>query len=158
MGEIRFEEDADLATTPTASDEDLHKIADLAAEQVRLADEVEQAEKELKRLKRELQAIEMSSLPLAMEAVGLKEITLKDGSKVTIKEDLYASITQKKKDEAHEWLRENGFGDLIKEITREQVHPQTLKAFIREQVSQGRDIPLETFGIGFYQKAVIKKR
>lgn len=34
------------------------------------------------------------------------------------------------------------------------VHPQTLKAFVREQMAEGSDLPLETFGV--FQRRVAK--
>ena len=36
------------------------------------------------------------------------------------------------------------------------VHPQTLKALIKECLAQGKDIPMDTFGAGPVTKAVIK--
>jgi hypothetical protein len=39
---------------------------------------------------------------------------------------------------------------------KEGVHAQTLKAFIKEQMAKGVDVPLELFGAYPYSKAVIK--
>jgi len=40
---------------------------------------------------------------------------------------------------------------------KEAVHPSTLKAFVKEQIEKGSEIPSETFGIFIGQKTVIKK-
>ena len=45
----------------------------------------------------------------------------------------------------------------LEPIDKEQVHPQTLKAFVREQVESGKPFPLELFGAFLGQKATIKK-
>ena len=94
------------------------------------------------------------------------------------------SVPAEKKRDAYAWLRESGFGDLIKNTVaidfgrgeddnaealkeycqehgmtysdKEGVHAQTLKAFIKEQMAKGVDVPLELFGAYPYSKAVIK--
>lgn len=40
---------------------------------------------------------------------------------------------------------------------KESVHPQTLKAFVREQIESGEDIPLDLLGVHIGKKAVIKR-
>ena len=86
---------------------------------------------------------------------------------------------------AYKWLRDNGYGDLIKnEIAvpfgrgederandllktlvnngyepnqKTVVHPQTLKAFVKEQLESGKELPLDLLGAYAGQKTVIKK-
>jgi len=85
---------------------------------------------------------------------------------------------------AYEWLREHGYDDIIKNTVsvrfgrnedqlcetllnqlREQnypveqaqkIEPQTLKAWVREQVERGSEFPTELFGVYVGQKATIK--
>jgi hypothetical protein len=40
---------------------------------------------------------------------------------------------------------------------KEWVEPMTLKAFVREQVEKGTDLPYETFNIYIGQKSKIKR-
>ena len=40
---------------------------------------------------------------------------------------------------------------------KEWVEPMTLKAFVREQVEKGADLPLETFNVYIGQKSKITK-
>jgi hypothetical protein len=47
----------------------------------------------------------------------------------------YISAVASMREQLHETLRERGFGDLIKET----VHPQTLRAFVREQIEENDD-------------------
>ena len=100
---------------------------------------------------------------------------LESGEKITVKREYAASITAEKQGEAFRWLRENGHEGIIKhdlavnlkkgeeqEFTRlikvvdelgltytdkEFVHPQTLKSFVKEQISSGSNLPLETFSV-----------
>jgi hypothetical protein len=110
-------------------------------------------------------------------------MTLTNGLKVQVEELVSCAITAEKRAEAHEWLRQHGFGGLIKILVEvpfakgeeeraaalyaeladkdypveaeETVHPQTLKAFVREQLGEGAPLPLELFGIHPYSRAKI---
>ncbi len=122
-----------------------------------------------------LTKISTEDLPLLMTELQLKEITLDDGSKITVKSDLSCTITELKRDACLQWLTSHGFDGLIKthvvtsfgkgqhdsavsfaiktkteykNVTlKENVHPSTLKAFIKEQLEEGNTIPSDLFGI-----------
>ena len=133
--------------------------------------EVEQALKDTKEKARKLRE---ETIPSAMQELGLEQIVLSTGQKLTIKQEVYASIPKDRKHEAFAWLDEHGFSGLIKiEVVTEfargddmlaqnlakelavrglnveldqGIHSQTLKAFLKEQISSGAAIPLELFG------------
>lgn len=166
------------------SNEALRQIANLASRQRDLEQQVADAEHELKAVKESLRAVQEDLLPSAMAEAGVKSFELEDGSKITIKSDMTLSIPKEKKGEALRWLVDNGYGDLVKhEVSvgfgRGQeddaqklydfatsigysasdtvdVNSTTLKAFVKEQLSQGVDMPLELFGAFPYTKAIIK--
>lgn len=115
------------------------------------------------------------NIPAAMAELGLQSVQLSNGDKVSVVKTLFASISADARPEAHAWLREHGHGDLIKTEVKanfgrgeekkaakaaeairklgvdpsanESVHPQTLKAWVREQMAVGAPIPSELFGI-----------
>ena len=121
-----------------------------------------------------------------MHELGLESLTLKDGSAVKVKQLVQASIPVKHRETAFQWLRDRGHGDLIKnQISAEfgkgedksagefidnikslgyepkqkvWVEPMTLKAFVREQIAEGVDIPMETFGIFVGAETKISKK
>lgn len=161
------------------------EIAALAKLQLSLVAQQQELELELKGLSEKLRRVQEIDLPAAMQQAGVSEIKLPDGYKITVKEDVYASIPAENKDGAFEWLREHGFGDLIKNevavsfgkgeedqaasLLREldangwrnyqqktAVHPQTLKALVREQLAKGAEFPMDLFGAGPITKAIIK--
>ena len=135
---------------------------------------VEEAETTLKRTKEVARILREETIPSAMQELGIEKLELSTGQKITISQEVYASIPAASKDEAHHWLETNGFGGLIKvgvttqygkgerdEALKlfselqgrglsakfdESVHAQTLKAFLREQISSGNNVPLELFG------------
>lgn len=163
-------------TTETAGVH-LHEIAKLAERQIELENLVATKEEELKHAKDLLRQLSENDLPEALTATGLSEVTLANGRKVTVEMDYHAAIPKAKKQDAFSWLRDHGFEGIIKRsvsfafgrgddtladefleiVARkfpdvgykddETVHPQTLKAFVREQMQEGSDIPHDAFGI-----------
>lgn len=166
------------------SNESIKQIAVLAARQVDLGTQIEEMKKVLENLEQDLKQVAEVDLPAAMFEAGISSFTLENGTKVTTKEDIYASIPKGKESEAFTWLGDNGFGGIIKHVVsasfgkeedsraqefikaakelglepedKRAVHPSTLKAFIKEQLQQGTNLPLDLFGAFQIKKAVIK--
>jgi hypothetical protein len=110
-----------------------------------------------------------------MQELNISTLKLADGSAVEVKPVYGASISAEKKEEAFEWLRSNGLGDLIKnEVTvsfgrnednkaiayatlaqgqgfqpsqKLKVEPMTLKALVRERLESGKEMPTELFNV-----------
>lgn len=145
--------------------------------------EVERLEEELAAAKKEVTRLEMHELPRLMDEAEQLQITTKDGITVKMTEKIRASIPKASQAQAYHWLEENGHEELIKrqfviEFSRDEqawakkferdmarrvrplpctrketVAPQTLQKFIREQLEEGVDIPLNLFG-AFRQRFV----
>ena len=152
----------------------LDEMTTLARALVDAESAVEEAEKALKHTKEGARILREETIPSAMQELGIEKLELSTGQKITIAQEVYASIPASSKDEAHRWLEANGFGGLIKVGVTTQygkgerdealqlfselqvrglnakfdegVHAQTLKAFLREQISSGNNMPLELFG------------
>ena len=120
-----------------------------------------------------------------MEERGVRSIKMKDGQSVDIKPFYTGTITKEKQEAAFEWLRDNGYDDIIKnqvvvkfgraeddkassvqqelanqalDVDRNvKVEPMTLKGFIREMIESGKELPMETFGVFVGHKINIKK-
>lgn len=176
-----FEQDAGALTV---KDEDLGSIAALAKRAKILEKEIEDLDKTLSERKEQQRKLLEESIPNMLSELGMKDFTMSDGSKISVKPFYSASIPEEKRAQAYEWLRENGFDDIIKNTVsvrfgrnedalceallnqlREQnypveqaqkIEPQTLKAWVREQVERGSAFPTELFGVYVGQKATIK--
>ena len=177
-------EDAAIELTQVG-DKDLKAVADLVRQQLVLERRIEDLEDELKRTQQNLAKISQEILPEALAEHGLSELKMEDGSKITVSQFIQAHISKEKQDEAFDWLRDHDFDDLIKNVVslefgkgeddhardvmetltnrgywpqnKQSVHPSTLKAFVKEQVEKGAEIPSDLFGIFIGKKAVIKK-
>lgn len=147
--------------------------------------EVQSLDEQLKAAKKELLKLTDEELPASMAEVGLASFTLEDGSEVTVKPTYGASILVKNRPAAYEWLRENGYDDIIKNtiscdfgrgeddmasafqalaakegFVAEQntgIHSSTLRAFVKERVENGDEFPMDLFGAYVAQRAVIKR-
>lgn len=152
----------------------LNEMAEFAQALVAAESAVSDAENQLKILKENARILREETIPAAMHELGIQDLTLASGQRLTVKQDVYASIPPEYKEQAMEWLEDNGFAGLIKvgvqtdfgkgESARayelfselrerglpvqygQNVHPQTLKAFLREQIASGANVPLELFG------------
>ena len=147
----------------------------MLARKLKSSDEAikEQAD-ELKRVQETARVLREETIPSAMQELGLSELKLDTGEKLTIKQDVYASIPVAHRELVFDWLEKHDFDGLIKTtvisqfgrgeleaanemrdklraqgldaITKREVHHSTMKAFLREQISNGVDIPLDLFG------------
>jgi len=165
----------------TTKTKDIAKRCNELISQNKKVDEAEQA---LKDAKAEQSRLSEEVIPALMSEAGVSRIDLEDGSVVKVSPYYYAKIPEDKRADAFEWLRENNFGDLVKNnITvsfskgedskavqlkaeleskglvvdqKEDVHWQTLRGFVREQIEKNNNIPSDLFGLYISQKTSIK--
>ena len=167
-------------------DNDLDSLSKLIQRQLDLDVEIENIEETLKEIKREREVLSSETIPSKMQELGIDETTMKDGSKVTVKEAFHCKIPLEKIDEAHDYLRNNDIGDIIKNkvatsfgtgednmagdlvgyiestygITpevKESVHPSTLKATLKKRHEEGLTDPDDLFGIFIRPETKITK-
>ena len=124
-------------------------------------------------------------MPAMLAEIGIASFTLEDGSTVEVKQTYGASILVQNRPSAFEWLRDHHHDDIIKNTVlcqfgrgeddqasafsafaeskgfipqqKTEVHPQTLRAFVKERCEAGEEFPMELFGAWVGQRAVIKK-
>jgi hypothetical protein len=95
-----------------------------------------------------------ATLPPMFEDMGVPEMPLNEGFKVTVTDKLYCSIRKGKKEEAHEWLKLNGLGDII----NPEVNPKTLASAVKEHMqSTGTEPPQEIISTFIQPVASCKK-
>lgn len=149
-----------MSDQPMITDAEYAMVSGLAVKQVALEKELVKLVEDLEKKQAELNKVRDHDLPNALMEVGLSEVTLKSGHKISIKREAYVSITEERKDECFAWLRKNGHGAIIKNLIfaefgkgedenaieaakaladagfkpqqKESVHPMTLKAFVKE--------------------------
>jgi hypothetical protein len=156
------------------------------ARQIRDKEEtISRLEETLKEEKKTLLKLTDEEMPAMLAEIGISSFSLDDGSTVEVKQTYGASILVDNRPAAYEWLREHGYDDIIKNTVlcqfgrgeddlassfaafaqqqgyvpeqKTEIHPQTLRAFIKERVEEGEAFPMELFGAWVGQRAVIKR-
>ena len=136
--------------------------------------EIDQQEQNIKALKEKQRKLSEEEIPSFLQEKGLTSIRLNNGTEVSVSEVILPGVLVDNRPFCYQWLRDNGFGDLIKNIVsvnfgmgededainlkkqieelglvcaeKESVHYQTLKAFVGEQHHKGVNLPDE-FGV-----------
>jgi len=85
-------------------DDDLSGLSKLIQRQLNLDSEIENMEETIKELKRERDLLSSETIPTKMQELGINETTMKDGSKVTVKEGFHCRIPKAREDEALQYL------------------------------------------------------
>ena len=142
---------------PTPDDAHLKQVASMVEEVIDLRSTIDRLQARVKELAATEREISQTKLPEKMRELGLSDFTLESGEKVSIRHKVKASLSAAKREEGFEWLRENGFGDLIKSrVVEESVHAGTLSAFCKEQMEKGTPIPTSLFGVYEFDQTIIK--
>ena len=151
-----------------------------------LKKQVEEQEEKLSHLKNKTRDLEERVIPEMMQEAGVSLLKLADGSTVEVKPFYAAKIPESRVEEAFSWLRGKGFEDLIKNTVtasfsrgqdnqvselikvcedngfaynkKEKVEPMTLKAFVKEQVETGKELPFDLFGVYIANKTKITNK
>jgi len=143
---------------------------------------IEDSENKLKEMKEARRRIAEIELPELMNQMQMLDFTMQSGKKVKLNTFYDAKIKDKKV--AFDYLEKQGDTAIIKdtitlsfdrgdiekanEITedlankgvalarKEAVHPSTLKAYVKEAIESGANIPMEAFGIYIGNRVTIK--
>lgn len=154
---------------PEPSLDMLERITTAATQVTVLNARLATLEQQVDETKAELRALQETVLPALMDEAGTPLIGLDDGSRLERHERVYASVSKANATDACAWLDEHGYGALVREAisvpvargdrgtaTRVvsaleglgvaflrdlSIHPQTLTAFVRESLSEGRELP-----------------
>ena len=108
---IDFEKDQEQVLDKTTN---INKLADKIKELQASQLELQEQEDAIKQKKKDIEHLSGEVIPTMLSEMGLSYLKLQDGSSVEVKTNYSATITQANKEEAFNWLRENGLGDIIK--------------------------------------------
>lgn len=162
----------------------LELLARLAKEQVELEAEIVRDQVAIEEKNAKLFRLQRVRIPEIMDTLGMQEFKLTDGSVVSVKEDIKTSITEANRPAAFSWLEEHQFDGIIKTNVaasfgkgemenakkavealeaagfhgsmERNIHPATLKSFVKERLEAGDNIPVDVFGIFEFKQSKIK--
>lgn len=115
-----------------------------------LGEQLDDLEDQRKPIQKEYEQLRLELIPSAMAEEDITSI--KGGfGRCTLTSDLYVSVLEGKKQALHSWLEENGHEAMIQPT----VNAQTLKAFCKEQMKEGNELPEEVLKVTPFSRAVI---
>lgn len=173
------------AATPVPDGNVLDHVGNLVARVRQLARDHALAEQNLQAIAADIERLLLITIPDAMDAAGLTDLTLKDGSTLAVKPDIKAGINKANEAAAFAFLREKGHGAVISsqlvvdmrsledpaeaaEViavldaheltheTKESIHWATLKSLVKDMLEKGEPLPA-SFSVHQFKKAVVKE-
>ena len=85
--------------------------------------------------------IRKQELPDLLEELGVESMRVKGIGTVSLATDAYTSLKKENKPAGFKWLKDNGYGDVIKD----DVNSSTMKALLKDLVRQGIEFPDDIF-------------
>ena len=169
-----FDEEVDASKFDKVDGEKGSTLSNLIRQSMEIDEKIAEAEQYLKDLKFQKRKVNEEDIPNLMQEMGMDSVTV-DGNKVALRQFVHARISDDKKQEAFQWLRSIGEGDIIKnDVTvsfkagednmagaviddlrgqglepaqKTHVHAQTLKAWVKSRIESGKEIDFDTFGV-----------
>ena len=129
------------------------KLQELARELSNLKSTKDKIEEELSTVNKRIEILARQEIPEAMDEAGVQNVKFEGIGKIYLKGDVFASIPAESRDAAYEWLELTGRGSLIKPT----VNSSSLKAAVKEWISQGEEIPEELIRVTPYTQAVLTR-
>lgn len=147
---------ATVNTEVAPSLEELNKLTvqQLAAKQRKLSEQIDTLKNLSAHLQKQYDGIRLVVLPEKMDEEGITNITVDGVGRVSIQSDIYFSIPAPTKEEAYEWLKDNGHGDLIQET----VNSSSGKAWAKEMIKKGLSLPEALFKVTPFSRSQITKK
>ena len=171
---INLEEDK-VDSLANANTNDIKELSAQVIKLRTLEDKLTTKEEELKKIKNDIDVLSGEVIPTMMTEMNISKFSLADGAGVEVKPVYGASIPKAKEEEAFNWLRNNGLGDVIKNMItvsfgrnednkaanfavlaqgqgyqptqKLKVEPMTLKALVRERLESGKEMPTDLFNV-----------
>lgn len=113
------------------------RATELGKELFRLKRQREKLTEQLKTVNENIEKLATDKLIKLMETTDLEKFTIRGYGTIYVKDEFFANVKKEDRPKVYEWLRKTGNDSLI----QDWVFPSTLKAFVREQFTQGQPLP-----------------
>lgn len=126
----------------------LKEMAEILSQYMNDKDELEAR---LKEINKRLTYIRNHVIPDLFEDQNLSSAKVDGVGSISVRGDLYVML--KDKDAGMDWFRDNDHGDLVYST----INPSTLRAFVKEQVREGNELPADIFDIRPFSRATLTR-
>jgi hypothetical protein len=162
----------------------MKRLTTMATQLIAIKARIADLDEELKKARAVEGKLELEDMPELMKELEMQSFSLKDGTHISVDEDLKCNITEANRAAAHEWLRANQHGGVIRTMlavayaagetelavknsvaiskltgretaVTETVHAGTLKSLLKELRKKGKKIPADLFGLFPFSRAKV---
>lgn len=79
----------------------------------------------------------LTVVPETMDDEGIENIRVADVGRVNLQSDMHVAVKKADRGALHDWMDENGYEDLVTDT----INGSTLKAWCKERLIQGEELP-----------------
>jgi len=126
---------------------------ELARAYVVLREAMETMEESLKPFQALFQRVKNVEMPQAFQTAGVPTINLEEGFRVSVVQQTRASIRPGMKEEAHRYLQNNGYGDVIQET----INSATLSSLARTLQEENLELDETIFNVAIMPTTSVTK-
>lgn len=183
LSEVPIDYFEDLGQEIAVSENTIERLTGLANAATELREKIDQMAFDLAEEQEKLVKIVRVQIPNIMAELNMKEFKMTDGRTVSVDPKLNASIPEQMRPTAYRWLEEHNYDGIIKTKVHSEfgkgemedaikarealqeagfmasldrnIHPATLKSFVKERLEAGDKLP-DAFSIFEYSEASIK--
>lgn len=129
------------------------ELKSLVEEFSKLKSEKDLLEEQLSNINKRIEILARQEIPNAMDEAGIHNVNFEGIGRISLRADVFASISSDNKEAAYEWLEATGRGSLIKPT----VNSSTLRAAIKAWILEGEEIPEDLFKVTPYTQATLTR-
>lgn len=97
--------------------------------------------------------LRLNLIPEGMENEGIRNITYEGIGRVQTATDIRVSVLAADRDELHQWMEDNGHGDMVTDT----INSSSLKAWVKGQIKEGKEYPIDLIKVDAFDRASITK-
>lgn len=105
------------------------------------------------KLQKQFDILRHGIVPEKLEDEGMQNITIKGIGRLGASPMLQVSVPAGNREKLEEWMYDNDFGELVKGT----INSSTLKAWVKEQMEKGAEIPEDLITVRAFMMATLTK-
>lgn len=104
-------------------------------------------------LQKQFDILRLRFIPEKMEEDGIRNITIEGIGRVGVTGDMYVSTLAENREGLKQWMREHDHGALVSET----INASTLKSWVKHQIADGEEYPVDLINVTPFTRASITK-
>jgi hypothetical protein len=113
------------------------ELFELVGELKSLKDDKKDYEDKVKTINKRISELEEQIIPKFMEAQELRKVVFDNLGTIYLTPQVRANVKVANRFTVHQWFKDNGFSDLVKET----IFAKSLQSWVKERLENGEDIP-----------------